>query len=55
MPRDTHLLFTDDTLLASWGEDLQLVLDWFAAECEVDGMRFKEALILSWEWVETAS
>ncbi|XP_063324142.2 cytoglobin-2-like, partial [Pelmatolapia mariae] len=46
----------DVVLLASSGDGLQLGLEWFAAECEMVGMRIStsksEALVLSWKRVE---
>ncbi|KAI3371955.1 hypothetical protein L3Q82_006827 [Scortum barcoo] len=49
--RISSLLFADDVvLMASSGQDLQHVLEWFAAECEAAGMRIStsksEAMVL---------
>ncbi|KAI3363638.1 hypothetical protein L3Q82_001271 [Scortum barcoo] len=49
--RISSLLFADDVvLLASSSQDLQHVLEWFAAECEAAGMRIStsksEAMVL---------
>ncbi|KAI3375494.1 hypothetical protein L3Q82_003824 [Scortum barcoo] len=54
--RISSLLFADDVvLMASSGQDLQHVLERFAAECEAAGMRIStsksEAMVLDWKRV----
>ncbi|KAI3377068.1 hypothetical protein L3Q82_000278 [Scortum barcoo] len=54
--RISSLLFADDVvLLASSSQDLQRVLERFAAECEAAGMRIStsksEAMVLDWKRV----
>ncbi|KAK0152281.1 hypothetical protein N1851_006331 [Merluccius polli] len=51
------LLFADDVvLLAPSDRDLQLSLDWFAAECKAAGMRIStsksESMVLNWTRME---
>lgn len=53
----SSLIFADDVvMLASTGQDLQCVLEWFAAECEEALMRFitpkSEVVVLSWRKVD---
>ncbi|XP_061769811.1 uncharacterized protein LOC133560842 [Nerophis ophidion] len=55
--RIRYLLFADDVvLMASTGQDLQLSLDRFAAECEATGMRIStsksESMVLAWKRFE---
>ncbi|KAI3360043.1 hypothetical protein L3Q82_014376 [Scortum barcoo] len=52
--RISSLLFADDVvLLTSSNQDLQHALGWFAAECEVAGMRIStsksEDMVLDWK------